>query len=126
MFASRAAHWHTTIAPALAAGRDVVCDRFVDSSYAYRGAGKGVAASGIKALEKLAIDHHRPALTLLLDIDPEEGLRRAWARGEDIRFEQETVAYIHTVRYGFLERAKAEPPLVRRVDAARAPDPGSA
>jgi dTMP kinase len=40
MFAARAAHWHTTIAPALDAGKDVVCDRFVDSSYAYQGAGK--------------------------------------------------------------------------------------
>ena len=82
MFAARAAHWHTTIAPALAAGRDVVCDRFVDSSYAYQGAGKGVSATALKALEKLAIDGCRPDLTLLLDIDPEEGLHRARARGE--------------------------------------------
>src|SRR3546814_6698473 len=68
------------------------------------GAGKGVAASCIKALEKLAIDHHRPDLTLLLDIDPEEGLRRARARGDENRFEQETLAFMHKVSDGFLDR----------------------
>src|SRR3546814_12652102 len=122
MFASRAAHWHTTIAPALAAGRDVVCDRFVDSSYAYQGAGKGVAASGIKALEKLAIDHHRPDLTLLLDINPEEGLRRAQARGAQTRFEQETLAFMHKVRAGLLAPAQADPQRIRVVYAQREPD----
>src|SRR3546814_15704076 len=121
MFASRAAHWHTTIAPALAAGRDVVCDRFVDSSYAYQGAGKGVAASGIKALEKLAIEHHRPDLTLLLDINPEEGLRRAQACGAENRFEQENLALMTKARDGLLARAKPQPQPLRVDDATRQP-----
>src|SRR3546814_8481521 len=62
--------------------------------------------SGIKALEKLAIDHHRPDLTLLLDINPEAGLRRAQARGDENRFEQETLAFMHKVRDGFLRSEK--------------------
>lgn len=126
MFAARAAHWHTTIAPALAAGRDVVCDRFVDSSYAYQGAAKGVAAASLKALEKLAVGGCRPDLTILLDIDPEQGLQRAQARGDENRFEQETLAFMHTVREGFLARAKAEPQRIRIIDAAREPDRVSA
>src|SRR3546814_15363066 len=80
----------------------------------------------IKALEKLAIDHHRPDLTVLLDINPEEGLRRAQARGDENRFEQETLAFMHKVRDGFLARAKAEPQRIRVVDAAREPDQVSA
>jgi dTMP kinase len=125
MFAARAAHWHTTIAPALAAGRDVVCDRFVDSSYAYQGAGKGVSATALKALEKLAVEG-RPDLTLLLDIDPEEGLQRAQARGDENRFEQETLDFMRRVREGFLARAKAEPQRIHVIDAARDADTVSA
>jgi len=125
MFAARAAHWHTTIAPALAAGRDVVCDRFVDSSYAYQGAGKGVSAAALKALEKLAVEG-RPDLTLLLDIDPEQGLKRAQARGDENRFEQETLDFMRRVREGFLARAKAEPQRIHVIDAARDADSVSA
>jgi dTMP kinase len=125
MFAARAAHWHTTIAPALAAGRDVVCDRFVDSSYAYQGAGKGVSATALKALEKLAVEG-RPDLTLLLDIDPEQGLKRAQARGDENRFEQETLDFMRRVREGFLARAKAEPQRIHVIDAARDADTVSA
>lgn len=126
MFAARAAHWHTTIAPALAAGRDVVCDRFVDSSYAYQGAGKGVTETSLRALEKLAVGSQRPDLTLLLDIEPEAGLARAQARGEENRFEQETLAFMHRVREGFLVRARAEPARIRVIDAAREPEAVSA
>lgn len=126
MFAARAAHWHATIAPALEAGRDVVCDRFVDSSYAYQSVGKGVAADGLAALETLAIGDHRPDLTLLLDIDPEEGLRRARARGDENRFEQETLDFMQRVRDGFLARAQAEPQRIRIVDASRDADAVSA
>ncbi|HET8883769.1 MAG TPA: dTMP kinase [Solimonas sp.] len=125
MFAARAAHWHTTIAPALAAGRDVVCDRFVDSSYAYQGAGKGVSATALKALEKLAVEG-KPDLTLLLDLDPEEGLKRAQARGDENRFEQETLDFMRRVREGFLARAKAEPQRIHVIDAARDADTVSA
>ncbi len=118
MFAARAAHWHTTIEPALAAGRDVVCDRFTDSSYAYQGAAKGVPAAGLLALEKLAVNGRRPDLTLLLDLDPELGLRRAQDRGDGNRFEQENLEFMHKVRAGFLARAHAEPERFQVIDAA--------
>src|SRR3546814_2278762 len=57
-------------------------------------------------------------LTLLLDINPEEGLRRAQARGDENRFEQETLAFMHKVRDGFLARAKAEPQRIREIGRA--------
>lgn len=119
MFAARAAHWHTTIAPALAAGRDVVCDRFVDSSYAYQGAGKGVAEASLRALEVLALGDQRPDLTLLLDLEPDLGLQRAHARGGDNRFEHESPEFMQRVRAGFLARAAAEPERIHVIDAAR-------
>lgn len=118
MFAARAAHWQTTIAPALDAGRDVVCDRFTDSSYAYQGAGKQVDAASLRALETLALGDARPDLTLLLDLDPELGLQRAQARGSDNRFEHETPDFMRRVRAGFLARAAAEPARIRVIDAS--------
>ena len=126
MFAARAAHWHTTIAPALAAGRDVVCDRFTDSSYAYQGAGKGVDEVALRSLEGLALGNHEPDLTLLLDIDPDVGLIRAQARGSDNRFEHETPEFMRRVRGGFLARAAAAPARFRVIDASGEVDAVSA
>lgn len=126
MFAARAAHWHTTIEPALAAGRDVVCDRFVDSSYAYQGAGKGVDEAALQALERLAVGDHKPDLTLLFDIEPELGLQRTRERGEENRFEQETLEFMQRVREAFMARARAEPARFAVIDAARDADAVSA
>ncbi|WP_020648744.1 dTMP kinase [Solimonas variicoloris] len=118
MFAARAAHWHTTIEPALAAGRDVVCDRFVDSSYAYQGAGKGVDETALQVLERLAVGSHKPDLTLLFDIEPALGLQRTRERGEENRFEQETLEFMQRVRESFVARARAEPARFAMIDAA--------
>lgn len=118
MFAARAAHVHQTLAPALAAGTDVVCDRFVDSSYAYQGAGKGIAQSSLAALEQLAPGALRPQLTLVLDLAPEVGLARAQRRGDANRFEAETLDYMRRVRAAFLARAAAEPARCVVIDAS--------
>ncbi|WP_028006686.1 dTMP kinase [Solimonas flava] len=126
MFAARAAHWHTTIEPALAAGRDVVCDRFVDSSYAYQGAGKGVDEAALQTLERLAVGGHKPDLTLLFDIEPELGLQRTRERGEENRFEQETLEFMQRVRESFMARARAEPARFAVIDASRDADAVSA
>jgi len=119
MFAARAAHWHATIEPALAAGRDVVCDRFIDSSFAYQVWGKGIAEDKLQVLQTLAIGDAVPDLTLLFDLDPELGLARARDRGDENRFEQESQAFRQRVRAGFLARAEAEPTRVRVIDAER-------
>jgi dTMP kinase len=118
MFAARAAHLKATVLPALAAGRDVVCDRFIDSSYAYQGAGKGLDERHIAALEKLVLGDFRPDLTLVFDLPPEQGLARARGRGEVNRFEDESLAYMARVRECFLRRAAADSRRCAVIDAA--------
>ena len=119
MFAARAAHLRDLILPALAAGTDVVCDRFVDSSYAYQGAGKGVPAAQLAALERMVLGKLKPDLTLIFDLSPEKGLARARSRGEQNRFEDETLAFMKKVRSAFLKRARAAPGRYAVVDAAQ-------
>lgn len=119
MFAARAAHVAATIQPALAAGRDVVCDRFVDASWAYQGAGRGLAAAHLVALEKLVLNDLRPDLTLVLDLAPELGLQRARHRGDANRFEAETLAFMQRVRQCYLDRAAATPARYAVIDASR-------
>jgi dTMP kinase len=118
MFAARSAHVRGLIGPALSRGADVVCDRFVDSSYAYQGAGKGVDLQLFPALETLALGGTRPDLTLVLDVPAEQGLERARARGQTNRFEAEPLAFMRRVREAFLDRAAAEPSRCVVVDAS--------
>jgi len=109
MFAARAAHLRTTILPALDSGQDVVCDRFIDSSYAYQGAGKGIAEPALFALQQLTLGAMLPDLTLVLDLPPDQGLARATTRGGANRFESETLAFMQRVRDSFLRRAVESP-----------------
>jgi dTMP kinase len=122
MFAARAAHVRSLIEPALASGSDVICDRFVDSSYAYQGAGKGIEAHHVQALEALVLPTLRPDLTLILDLDPAQGLRRAITRGQVNRFEAEALPFMQRVRAAFLHRADADPARCVVVDAAQDTD----
>lgn len=119
MFTARAAHLEQTVLPALKAGQDVVCDRFVDSSYAYQGAGKGVSKKLLADLERMVVGRLRPSLTLVLDLPPELGLQRARRRGEQNRFEAETLAFMRRVRRCFLQRAKADARRYAVIDAAQ-------
>jgi dTMP kinase len=109
MFAARAAHVAHRIEPALSAGQDVVCDRFIDASWAYQGAGRGVAAEHLSALEKLVLGDLKPDLTLVFDLPPDVGLARARRRGDANRFEAETLAFMERVRAAYLSRAQADP-----------------
>src|SRR3569623_13255 len=63
MFSARSAHLEATVLPALEAGKDVICDRFVDSSYAYQGAGNGFPIAKLQALEEMVLGNLRPDLT---------------------------------------------------------------
>lgn len=119
MFAARAAHLEQTVRPALARGEDVVCDRFIDSTYAYQGAGKGVPRTRIAQMEKLVLAGLRPRLTLVLDLPPELGLQRARRRGDQNRFEAETLAFQRRVRRCFRERARAAPRRYAVIDASQ-------
>ena len=119
MFAARAAHLHALIRPALAANRDVVCDRFVDATYAYQGAGRGLRDRDIDALASVVLKRLRPDLVLLLDIAPEAGAERVRGRGTGNRFDAEAREFQARVRKAYLKRARREPRRYAVIDAGR-------
>jgi len=118
MFAARREHIAQVIAPALAAGNWVVSERFTDATYAYQGAGRGMAADRIAALERWVHGGLQPDLTLVFDAPIEVALARlASDRGD--RFELESRAFFERVRAAYLARAAAEPHRMRVVQSGR-------
>ena len=119
LFAARAQHVETVIAPALKAGRWVLCDRFTDATRAYQGAARGVSKDAIEALAALAHPGLQPDLTLYLDLPPD--VARARISSADLplrdRFEQEEADFFGRVRTGYLALADGNPRF-RVVDAA--------
>jgi dTMP kinase len=123
--AARADHIDRTIRPALARGAVVLSDRFVDSSRVYQGITGGLDRSFMETLERATVEDMMPDLTLILDIDPEEGMSRAGARrgaAEADRFEKEALPLHRRRRKAFLEIAKAEPKRCKVIDASRPPE----
>lgn len=120
--AARRDHLERTIQPALAAGKVVVCDRFADSTRMYQGLSRGNLRAKVDALHSLMIGIE-PDLTLLIDMDPETGLRRAKARNTvEERFEDFGTALQEAMRAGFLDLAQEYAPRFRVIDGARDPD----
>jgi dTMP kinase len=117
--ADRAEHVTSVIAPALARGAVVITDRYVDSSLAYQGAGRGLGVEEIARFNRWATGGRIPDLTILLDMDPIAGLNRR-TRSAD-RLEAEPAEFHLRVRAGFLELARAEPGRYLVLDAARPP-----
>ena len=122
--AARSDHVEQIIRPAIARGEIVLCDRFVDSWRVYQGRGEADRAF-IATLERVSLNGLSPDLTLIFDIDPAEGLRRATARrGNETadRFEKETLAIHQARRDGYLEIARKEPQRCVVIDASRDPE----
>lgn len=122
MFASRAQLVRETLAPALTAGRWVLCDRYVDAGYAYQGGGRGQPVERIAALEQWACAGLKPDLTLLLDLPVADGRARAAGRGEADRIEAEADGFFERVRAAYRARAAAEPQRFRVIDAGQSPE----
>jgi dTMP kinase len=125
--AARAEHLERVIRPALASGRIVLCDRYLDATRAYQGAGRGLPLAWIEAIHALEPLRLAPDTTLLFDLDPALGLERARdrnARGrqDEGRFEAEDVPFHRRVREGYLALAKAEPERFRVIDASGEPE----
>lgn len=120
MAASRAQHIREILAPALEAGKVVVCDRFVDSSVAYQGYGRQIGAQAIALLNNLAVNGAVPDLTILLDIAPEAGMkRRASAIKVQDRLDLQQHDFYQRVRDGFLTLAKKNSNRYVVIDAAQ-------
>jgi len=118
MYAARRDHIERVIAPALARGAWVLCDRFHDSTRAYQGAAGGAPQALIQALEAEVVGAVLPDLTLILDLPVEAGLARAAGRGEgEGRFEAKGLAFHQRLRAAYLDIAAREPDRCRVIDA---------
>lgn len=108
--AARAQHVREHIAPALAAGRVVICDRFMDSTTVYQGVARAIDAGQVEAINRFAVGKTRPDLTILIDLPAEVGLARVLERGDGQRdrMEQEAIEFYQAVRQGYLDLAKRE------------------
>ncbi len=117
--AARADHLDAAIRPALARGAWVICDRYLDSTYAYQVVAGGLPAETFDALQQ-AIAAPKPDLTLILDLRPEQGLARSRGGqvGED-RFERKDLAFHRKVRDAFLAIAVREPGRCVVLDAGK-------
>lgn len=125
LFAARVQHIQQTIMPAMNAGRIVICDRFIDSSYAYQGGGRKIPMAKIKQLEDWIFaelqPEFKPDLTLLLDLPVEDGLSRARGMrlGLEDRFEAEDISFFVKVRETFLSIAKNGVDRIYMIDATQ-------
>ncbi|NDV19821.1 dTMP kinase [Pseudodesulfovibrio sp. JC047] len=127
--ADRAQHIEQVIRPALDAGDVVLCDRFADSTIVYQGYGRGLDTTILKQLNEVAVNGLWPDLTVVLDIDPEIGLKRATLRNiedgkakEEGRFEAEHLSFHNRIREGYLTWAALNHDRMEVVDASATPD----
>lgn len=123
--AARSDHVEQVIRPAVERGAIVLCDRFLDSSRVYQGVTGDLDQDFMRSLERVTVNGMVPDLTIILDIDPAEGLRRAAVRrgeGDADRFEKETVEIHKRRREAFLEIARAEPERCVVMDAGALPE----
>lgn len=117
VFAARAQHIEQLIEPALSRGAWVLCDRFIDATYAYQGGGRSMNLDIIQSLESLVLKSLKADMTLLLDLSVEIGMSRARARADLDRFEQEQMSFFEAVRATYLARAQADPDRILVIDA---------
>ena len=120
MTASRRDNLMRIIKPALGDGDVVITDRFFDSTSVYQGVVGGVDPAIIEALNTLCLNHVCPQITILLDIDPELGLKRSnRSENDETRFEDKGLVFHQNVRQAYLDLAENNPERVMVIDASR-------
>lgn len=123
MFAARREHVAQVIEPALARGEWVVCDRFVDASFAYQGGGRGLDWSKLETLANWVLGDLQPDLTLIFDAPVAIAQQRLHAAtSQPDRFEQEQSEFFERVRAAYLRIAHENPARVRLIDATQSPN----
>jgi dTMP kinase len=120
--ASRAQLVEQVIRPALAEKKVVLCDRYADSTLAYQGYGHGIDLAELAHIINFATGGLKPDLTLFLDVEVEEGLKRRNHGGDWNRLDDYTLEFHKRVHKGYLELIAAEPGRWERIDASRTPD----
>jgi dTMP kinase len=118
--AARAQHVHEKIVPAVNAGKVVICDRFDSATRSFQGYGRGLSLELIGQLNAIALDGFTPDMNIILDLDPEEGMRRVGARGDGYdRMETQQMEFLKRARQGYLIQAKNDPKHYRVIDASQ-------
>lgn len=116
--ASRRQHLVEKVFPAIKAGKLVICERFLDSSLAYQGYGRGLGIDEVLSINLFAIDNTYPDLTIYLDVDEEIGLSRLAKRSFKDRLDQESLAFHHKVTEGYHAVLERFADRIRIVDAS--------
>lgn len=121
--AARSDHVEKLIDPALQAGKWVICDRFLDSSRAYQGGGGGISDKELLSLHRIGCSARLPDLTLLIEVDPDEAVRRVKTRddGDTDRIGGRGAEYHARVAHAFAQLAEQEPARFARIDGNGSP-----
>lgn len=120
--ASRRQHVTEKIRPALDSGKVVLCDRFVDSSIAYQGAGRKIGVKEVAAINQFATENLSPDLTIYLDVDAQVGLNRIGSKEsnrEKDRLELEAISFHNRVRTAYLKLLDENPERMHLIDASQ-------
>ncbi len=107
--AMRAQHVEEVILPALQDGKIVICDRFVDATYAYQGYGRKIDLGVIETLNRLVTKGTRPNLTILMNVSAERGLKRKAASSPMDRIEEEDISFHQKIKKAYEKLAKEDP-----------------
>ncbi len=116
---ARRLHLEQTVWPALKQNKIILCDRYIDSSLAYQGAGRGLGIPFVKELNELATDKTWPALTIFFDISPKEAQKRMVKRNTSDRLEEAGFSLQKKVYKGYKTLIKNEPKRFKVVDATK-------
>lgn len=119
MFACRNEHIENVIKPALLQGKWVISDRYVDASYAYQGGGRELGFDRVKWMDDFIVGDIQADFTILMDIDPEIGLKRIKNRGQADRIEQESLEFFHRITQAYRDKAQQAPDKYAIIDASQ-------
>lgn len=117
--AARAQLVEQVIKPSIEKCITVICDRYVDSFYAYQGFGRGILMERLESITNIAINGTMPDITFFFDLDPEIGLKRRFAASGSDRIENEVLDFHKKVYSGYKELANRYPNRIKTIDAAR-------
>lgn len=119
--AARVQHLHDRVQPALAEGKLVICDRYVDSSLAYQAYARNLGEEFVRQINAYALEHYLPDATVFIDLTPEDAFKRKHGADENDRLEQAGMAFHRRVYEGFDALAKQNPERFIRIDGKQSP-----
>ena len=119
--AARAQHLSDRVEPALSEGKLVICDRYVDSSFAYQAYARGLGEEFVGKINAFALEKYRPNITIFIDLTPEAAFRRKHGADENDRLEQAGMAFHRRVYEGYKRLATNEPDRIVSVDGNKTP-----